>query len=65
MVDYEFIFDYNTLIRKYINNKIAEATWNIISEECVELRSKKMLTLLAKVITLVKLLWSSPPGTPE
>ena len=41
MDDYEFIFDYNTLIRKYINNTIAEATCNIISEDCVELRFKE------------------------
>ena len=37
--DYEFIFDYNTLIRKLINNnKIVDTTWNIISEHCVEMR---------------------------
>jgi hypothetical protein len=42
MDEYEFIFDYNTLIRKFINNnKIMDTTWNIISEDCVELRYKE------------------------
>ena len=42
MDEYEFITDYNTLIRKFINNnKIMDATWNIISENCVELRYKE------------------------
>jgi hypothetical protein len=40
MDDYEFFFDYNTLIRKFINNQIIPTTWNIISENCVELRFK-------------------------
>ena len=38
MDEYEFIFDYNVLIHKSINNKkIMDTTWNIISEDCVEL----------------------------
>ena len=42
MDEYEFVFDYNVLIRKFINNnKITDATWNIISEDCVELRYKE------------------------
>ena len=40
--EYEFTFEYNTLIRKFINNnQIKDATWNIISEDCVELRYKE------------------------
>ena len=35
MDEYEFIFDYDVLIRKFINNnKIMDTTWNIISEDC-------------------------------
>jgi hypothetical protein len=42
MDEYEFIFDHNVLIRKFINNnKIMDTTWNIISEDCVELRYKE------------------------
>ena len=39
MDDYDFFHDYNTLIKHFINNnKIIPQTWNIINEDCVELR---------------------------
>ena len=39
MDDYSFFYDYNSLIRHFINNnKIVPQTWNIINTECVELR---------------------------
>jgi hypothetical protein len=39
MDDYKFFYDYNTLIKYFINNnKIIPQTWNIISPQCVELR---------------------------
>ena len=36
--NYEFINDYNTLLRKVTDPKLATTTWNIINEKCVELR---------------------------
>jgi len=39
MDDYDFFYDYNNLIKHFINNnKIIPRTWNIINEDCVELR---------------------------
>ena len=39
MDDYDFFYDYNTLIKHFINNnKIIPQTWNIINSDCVELR---------------------------
>ncbi len=39
MDDYDFFFDYNTLIKHFIDNdKIVPQTWNIIDSGCVELR---------------------------
>ena len=39
MDDYTFFYDYNSLIKHFINNdKIVPQTWNIINSECVELR---------------------------
>ena len=47
MDEYEFISDYDTLIRKFINNnKIIDTTWIIISEDCVELRYKENTDML-------------------
>jgi G:T-mismatch repair DNA endonuclease (very short patch repair protein) len=39
MDDYDFFFDYNTLIKHFVDNdKIVPQTWNIIDSGCVELR---------------------------
>ena len=39
MDDYDFFYDYNSMIKHFINNdKIIPQTWNIINNECVELR---------------------------
>ncbi len=39
MDEYSFFFDYNNLIKTFINNnKIVPQTWNIIDKNCVELR---------------------------
>ena len=39
MDDYEFFFDYNSLVKHFVgNNKIQPQTWNIIDSGCIELR---------------------------
>jgi hypothetical protein len=40
--EYDFFFDYNTLIKQIINNdKICDCYWDIVGENCVELRYKE------------------------
>ncbi len=38
MTEYEFHWNYNSLLNKLINDKITAQSWNIIDEDCVELR---------------------------
>jgi hypothetical protein len=39
MDDYTFFYDYNSMIKHFINNdKVLPQTWNIINDKCVELR---------------------------
>ncbi len=38
MTEYDFYYDYNALIKKFINSEIIPQTWNIIDTNCVELR---------------------------